>query len=229
MKNFSLPSRAELVRAYEQLHPSRRSIPDLKHLIIWAHWSRLDARLAEILVRYFIKKFKSLNPFILWKVNFESPQPQALFVLIEFAKILAKQECDRPTHAELKLWSEMILSRGVPAPAQMFFIEDGWPKPNRALNESANSITPYLKWGFFGSERIAAPKNDRSRNLTLLNRSQRIRILDELIGSNKNLTVDEYFRACGGRVHRRTAERDLQSDKRLLPVGSTRAMSYRVR
>jgi hypothetical protein len=108
----------------------------------------------------------------------------------------------------------------------MFFVREGRPRPGRDLEQAERSLRPYLRWGFFGTEDLAAPKGQR---FTLLGASERRRVLEGLLRTRKQLTVGEYMEACGGRVHRRMAERDLQSCPRLRKRGATRGAVYVVR
>lgn len=225
MKSVPLPSRDSLSKAYEEIQWAREPV-DAERIVQWAHWSRLDARLAELLVRYLLARHGDLNPFVLWQANRRSPQPQALAVLVEFARILARETRSPEEETEFRVWSRIILKDLAPAEPQMFFLREGKPLPDRDFAVIETSLLPYRRWGFFGNEAIGAGKRVHSQRLTLMGKAERKRILDKLLQEKPRIRVDEYIQACGGRVHRRTAERDLAQDARLERMGITRASMY---
>ena len=60
LKKF--PKEKDLKQAYEILGGLRDLFPTNKNLSLYVQWSRLDPRLAEILVRWFIKNWQKINP-----------------------------------------------------------------------------------------------------------------------------------------------------------------------
>jgi len=224
VKTVPQPSRDDLIRVYDRLQMKASKV-SVDELVLWARWSRLDARLAEILVHYISKRFDSLNPVDLWEANSHLGMPQALAVLAEFAESSIRE--DRV--AAFRVWKRALTDALEPAPFQAFFVPQAPPTPRKIRLEIGTNLRAFAKWGFFSSEWIARVKSAESSRETILSKPARRDILDRLMLTRSQLTVDDFIEACSHRVHRRTAERDLSEANGLVPVGSTRARTYRVR
>lgn len=232
MKCVPIPNQLDLMNAHDQLVWNKGQKVTESDLILWSHWSRINARLAETLVKYLVQHFRKFNPFILFEANLQSPLPQALAVLIEFAKLDLKQKAsDRSTsdHNAFKLWSQIITQNLDRASPQMFFVNDGIPNSNRDWKEISRSLTPYKRWGFFGVDFLPNEKGLNFKNKTLLGPQERMSALSNLLANQSKITVADYITACGKKVHRRTAERDLESCNRLTKKGHTRKRIYYVK
>lgn len=222
MKYVPVPSRKELERAFERLQWNGE--PNPSEIVRWAHWARLDARLAELLISHLAKHFRRLNPFALSEENHLSPQPQALAVLLEFAKIEAAASLSGPNQKSFRRWCRVITQDLEVASPQSFFVDDGRPNPARARGESETSLKPYRRWGFFGREDLLAKK--AGCQAAALAKPERARVLEALRSSRPSFTVNDYIEACQGRVHRRTAERDLHACRDIKHKGFTRRRRY---
>lgn len=227
MKAIGLPDRPQLREAYEILQWKTRS-PSPSDLTTWAQWSRVDPRLAEILVRFMEHSFYGINPLLLWETNRASALPQALCLLIEFTRIRAKRNLKTAEFKTFEVWRKTVRNGIPPAPPQAFFIFDGMPRPARAIDEAQRSLRPYRRWGFFGSTPIGVEKLKPNPS-TLLGKRERSSVLETLIELGSSITVSDYIRACEGRIHRRTAERDLKMHPRLQAKGFTRSRIYKKR
>lgn len=224
MSPAALPSRARLAEAYSRLQIRGERPPSVEELVGWAQWARLDPRLGEILVRYFVTHFREIHPTLLWEKNRDAKEPQALAALVDFSRTEAKSALGRRDRAAFEAWAQATIWKLEPGPPQMFFVREGTPRPQRDEAESRRSLKAFRRWGYLGSSEPLSPKS--LGGSTLLGPKERMVILSELIKSQPRFTVEDYIRACGGRVHRRAAERDLQSHPRLQRRGSTRAAMY---
>jgi hypothetical protein len=230
LKQVTVPARTDLQNAYEYLQFKDKSVTT-DDLVKWSHWARLDARLAELIVRFIAKRFEAIAPLKLWRVNRASPQPQALAVLIEFAELLLRKHKSN-IFTEFLIWKKAVLSHLSKASFQMFFVPAGLPDPERLAREIDQQIKPYEKWGFFARDWIALdkPKSNISclvDNRTILSAPARRSALAKLLEQKEEITVADYIAACESRVHRRMAERDLQSSSLVRARGQTRARVYR--
>lgn len=222
MKLAHVPSTQELAEAYDVLQLNRRPVtPD--EWIRWSQWARLDARLGEILVAAIVRTFRDINPFQLWRANRGAAQPQVLLVILEFASLRARAVLSAAERLEFQAWLRIFPMEIEKGQWQLFMIPPGHPAPRRALESFTHSLAPYLKWGFFGREDLA---HARAKDLTLMGKAQRLAILQQILASKKSVSVSDYIAACGGRIHRRTAERDLAELPRLKTKGHTRARRY---
>jgi hypothetical protein len=212
------------VSAYSRLQRDEE-IPEPAELVRWAHWARLDARLAEILTKFLRRNFRRIHPTGLWEENRFSPRPQALAVLASFALVGIPRRGEE--FRALDGWVRAVTWRTPKASPQMFFVRDGNPKPERDALEIEESLALYRKWGFFGRENLAGSKAVTTH--TMLAPEERKKILAKLMRARKRFTVSDYRAACEFRVHSRTAERDLSACPRLRKSGGTRGTMYIVK
>lgn len=167
-------------------------------------------------------RYESINPFHLWRANNADPEPQALLVLVEFAALRS--------NPEFRIWRRPLEEGVLLGPPQAFFVREGWPRPNVDIKAALTSLKPYSRWGYFGREDLARVKSDEKiisgSGPTIMGKAERFQILEQLLKVNRKLTVSKYIQACGGRVHRRTAERDLREHPKLRSKGFTRGKEY---
>lgn len=222
MKSVLLPSINDLQMAYEHLGLASKKAVRLEELILWSHWSRLDPRLAELLVLFFEQKFQSINPFKLSKLNLISPTPQALATLLEFTQ----QRIDLARHSKLfELWKSIVNFEVKPATPQMFFAPQGRPDAAKLTEEILHAVGCSKKYGLLTKEWIGKPK---TKQQSVLKKTERDNILNELMQKKSTFTVKDYILACNHSIHPRMAERDLANCKKLRPIGRTRSRKYTV-
>jgi hypothetical protein len=227
VKAPSWPSFSDLQQAYERLRS--KDVPvtcgDLARFIPWA---RVDARLGEILIGYLSDHFFRLDPFTLRSANQTHSQPQVLAVLIEFCRLNLKS-LGRENRRDFDLWAGIVIQDVKPAPAQMFLIGSHLIDHQRLIKQAQRSLKAYLRWGFLGDQSLLSHKIVAPRSLTLIDPTFRKMTLETLINNRVGeITVNDYIEACGGRVHRRTAERDFIECPRLKKIGFTRNRRYRI-
>lgn len=229
MKAGSVPSLARLQETYRIfLHGFSAASKDARiyELIVTsASWSRIDARLGEILVATLTTSFHSLNPFELWSANQRSALPAALGVVLEFVEEAVSNDASKERLRSFRAWRSTALFETKPAEHQLFFVNDGLPKPSRAFEDISLSLAAYLKWGFWAKDSLLSSKRPQKRPLS---RTQRQMILQTLLAQRSSLTVTDYLAACDHRVLRRTAERDLANHTSLRASGRTQARCYKV-
>jgi hypothetical protein len=229
MKLARPPSRSELEKVYSRLQWDEIGEPSAEELVLWAQWGRLDARLAEILIRYLLRSFRKVPALPLWEKNRDSPLPASLAVLVDFARSEASGVLPAEERAAFQAWAKAVLWKTPKAPFQFYFVREGKPRPERDLREIGVTLRNFSRWGFFGSTAPVSEKTRGSTTATMLAPSQRCEILRTLARSRKSFTVADFILACGGRLHRRAAERDLRAFPGIVRSGSTRAARYRGR
>jgi hypothetical protein len=227
MKSVPVPSRPQLLEAYDRLQWDTEA-PQAESLVRWAHWTRLDARLAEIFVLFLAQKFRQIHPVSLWEENQKSPLPQALAVLVDFARAELKRGPSIQNSGAFQNWAKAVQWKLPKCAAQMFFLREGRPKPEQSGADIERSLRPYIKWGFFGAEGPVSGKK-KGKAFTTLSSSARASILLELAKTRQPFTVKDYVHACGGQIHVRTAERDLRKKNELSLRGNTRARKYQAK
>jgi hypothetical protein len=191
-------------------------------------WARVDSRLGEILVRYLSDHFRKLDPFALREANQSHSQPQVLAVLIEFCRLNLKSS-GRKNRCDFDLWAGIVIQDVKPAPTQMFSIGAHLIDHERLLKQAQRSLKAYRRWGYLGDESLLSQKYFAPASVTMVNPTFRKITLENLINNRVGeITVNDYIEACGGRVHRRTAERDFTECPRLKKIGYTRNRRYRI-
>lgn len=231
MKSVALPSRQDLHSALEALSWKAPADVTAERLVRWAHWARLDARLAELLVRFLTESFREINPFSLWEKNRISPEPQALAALIEFAVHRARRTRAPDAAKDLRAWGRLVTKNTPAVSPRMFFIREGSPNPERDRRQIEASLRPYLRWGYFGDESLAGDAGSplKKSDTTMMGKAERGKILNRLLATEDSIRVEDYIRACQGRVHRRTAQRDLSECKKARGRGFTRGKRFKLK
>jgi len=220
-----IPSIQDLAKAYDHLLEGK---VESDTIALWSQWSRFDPRLAEILVAYIARHWKTFDLFELRSALLKRPWPQAFGVLVENA--IAARLISRREVSLFRRWANTILSGVEPASGELFFF--GTRKIGgsaMALDASASSKT-YSRWGYLGRD-LLVNKADTSilpsQGSTTLSRSTRERLRDDLARKLERFTVHDYQAALEYRVSRRQAELDLARDPKIRAVGNTRARFYR--
>jgi hypothetical protein len=154
-----------------------------------------------------------------------SPLPQALALLIEFAKLRLRPE---PVESAgyFFVCQTAVTSGLAAAPDQTFFIPTGGAI-ERASSSHSETLKTYSRWGFLDDEWIGRQKSNEPTRATLMSRGARQERLRQLLEAGREITINDFMSACEGQVHRRTAERDLQESPLLKASGSTRGRTYK--
>ncbi len=212
-----VPSDADLARAYHEL--SVRGAPLVGRATRWpyhpaseeellcllAEMSRHDARILGALVELCMERWPSLSPVALRAAMRRMRCPQALCVVIEFAREAAPDK-------ELGLWARHVTSGwGRLDPVEHFFVDDVRPGERSAPRRIGRSLVAYSRWGFLAVER---PTLDPHRKIRLGRYDARSRrtILDGLGSSHPDgVTLADYLDAIDHSVSRQQAIADLRA------------------
>lgn len=204
-----------------------QALPSDQQLVMWSHWTRLDARLAEILVQYLPAHFYRIHPLTLRQANLGKPCPQVMGLLLEFATDVARAKLPSSQFQDFLKWVEVICHDVNAADAQLFFLPPGWPNPAKYDQLHGRTLRPFAKWGFIEADDLLNLKfRQTQRGRTLLTKSDRNARLLELLRHQTRIFLGDYLKACEGLVHRRTAERDLAECTEIQRDGKTRGRTY---
>jgi hypothetical protein len=212
-----LPTLAEMKSLYDllQVKPKVTTEQQLCEAIIW---SRLDPRLAEIVVGFLEKFFTQINPLKLRESLIANNAEPIACALSDFVTLKSKS---------WQRWKKSLQWDVSPAPFQSFYVNLYGIKPERMQLEIGKNLKPFARWGFFCNEAPQSDKKSARLYKTQLGPTERKRVLSDLLVDKTEITVNEYLQALNGYVHRRQAERDLQSAKELRASGYTRGRVYR--
>lgn len=218
-----IPSENNFVLAYKALQST--SPVNLKQLVLWSQWSRLDPRLGEVIVSYIARHWKSINPIELNMELQKQPWPAVFGVLLEQVPFYF---LNKGLSFEKKLfssWKDCSMSKIKKAQNELFFIGLFAPGKKSALNECTLSTKPYRLWGYYGRD-IMVNKYEAGKK-TIMKTSQREVFINELIKKYKTLTVKKYLEEINYQIHLRQAQRDLQNHPLLKAHGHTKNRFYK--
>lgn len=218
-----LPTVKDLKNAYVKLQAPKHSIISEAEFADWISWTRFDPRLCEIMIKYIAENYRDMNPFLI-KKNL-TPDSQAVFaVLCDIANDLPYTELQ---NQDWKLWKKVVQGNVKKAPFQSFYIGLSTLKPSKLLLKIQKNLSYFSKWGFYSDESPVSLKY-KHKNKTLIPPEQRRQILKELLEKNPQITVSDYIEALNYNIHRRQAERDLDTYDNLKKIGFTRNRIYRI-
>lgn len=216
-----IPSQTDFVRAYSAAQSSPESVAS-NDFALWSQWARFDPRLGEILTEFIARNWMRFSPQDLNRALLVQPWPESGALLLEHAKLSSEIENDR----ELFLnWVQCATSGIEPAQGEQYFIGTRKFAGEVARDDVIFSITPYLRWGYFGRD-VLLHRPPRNRQ-TLLPINARKLKLNKLMRSLARFTVSQYIDALDGWVTRRQAQLDIQNFGKVKAHGKTRARVYR--
>jgi hypothetical protein len=216
----AIPSHTHLLAAYNQLLQQKRI--DEESLALWSQWSRIDPRLAEILVHHLSQNWKNISPVSLQIHIHKQPWPSALAALLEQCSELLQR--DQRKHFET--WKNCATFGTQKAPFELFFFGTRGFAGSQAFSDANYSLKTFLKWGYFCRDRLS--NKAQARPKTCLTPRARRELLTELLRRKGRITVNDYIEALGGSVSRRQAELDLKNYPRIRADGKTRNRTYRL-
>lgn len=216
----TVPSMKQRLEAYRDLQSADVG---LALLVKYYPWTRFDPRLAEILTQNLAKSWSKLNSADLNQRLKQTQWPQALGVILEQTGYLVS----RRDQQRFRTWKKIAMTDIKPANGEIFWI--GLHKfAGKIVQElPQRSIRPYLKWGYYGSDILINKSSSKKLNQTLLDKSQRMKILRQFAGTVHFFTVGDYMRALSYSVHKRTAELDLKNCDFIMSYGNTKARRYK--
>lgn len=208
------PSPEELERLYHEL--AHRGAPAVgreqgwsyavegdEHLLALAgEMLRYDPRLLSILLEWFLEIWPTLHLTRLRGWMREMRWPQALLVVLEFAR-QANREDRELRHAVDYLGAGF----SAVSPPERFFLGMERPGSRRAEQRQRRSLGAYSRWGFIGAERPTADAFGK-RTIGRYDAATRRRIARELAARGP-FVLRDYLDAVDGSVTRQQARADL--------------------
>lgn len=222
----TIPNQSDLLGAYNEIQISLLHDKTMMEARVaqLSAWTRLDPRLAEILVFIVSKRWTNLNPCSLNQNLKMSIWSSAFGVISEMAIILIPKK-DRGT---FRAWQALAMNGVAPANNELFFLGLFPTGSSRAIYEVTLSLKSYQKWGYLGADLMINKAASRS-DLTTIAASQRRIALAELILKKERISVEDYMEKLKFHVSRRQAERDLKGHSSLVGKGNTRRKIYRAK
>ena len=188
-------------------------------LVLAGEMLRYDARLLSILVQYFLAHWMSLNPTHLRQSMASMRWPQALCVVLAFAKQAGSGQ-------EFLFFADYVC-RGWPRlrPAEQFFYDAPRVGTRIAQRRLGQNLRPYSDWGFVGRERpIVDPVTKRA--VGQLDAATRRAIAQTLAKKPDGFTLAEYLHAIDHSVSRQQALLDLKRINAIRPEGHGRGARW---
>ena len=201
-----------LVRHFENLTANQL-------LSIACEESRFDPRLLGILIDYFSKHYRQINPFGLAKAIQKIATPQTLGVISEFAK---------KTHSssDLKAFFDIVLRDIHPSPIQIYFNTQVRPRVKIITKKILYTPNEFRKWGFFSDIDPYLKEFRPKKAYWTFTSKDRQKILDDLMAQGEKFRMKDYLRALGGSITRQQAFIDLKNRKDLKKIGKNRGRVY---
>lgn len=226
------PSQAELERLYYELARAGGTSVGKKRawryrattfealLALAAEMLRYDPRLLSILLQLLLARWQDVNPSVLRRHMQAMRWPQALLVVLEFAKPVSKDD-------EFRHFADYLAAGFARVdPAERFFMDAERPASRMAERRMGRNLAAYARWGFFGNERpIADPVSKRA--LGSYDAQTRRDILAELVERRTELSLADYLDAVDHAISRQQALADLRSSQQLRLHGHGRGAKWR--
>ncbi len=216
---IALPSTAALEQAYEKLIFARPSAPSPSELALYSQWSRLDPRLAELIVEYLFSAWKSIDPMALRRALLQLPWAAAFAALCEF--VLIRIESESEDSRLFHKWADLICE-GFPCGSdEQFFIGLRQIGGKEMELDARFPLHAYQKWGYLARENLVHRQARAG-----FSKATRLNILEDLMARLPRIRTQDYVQALEGSVSDRQAQRDLEQCPSLKAVGHTRARYF---
>ncbi len=177
---------------------------DEELLALGAQMSRHDARLLGALVELCLRGWRELSPVKLRAAMSATRCPQALCVVVDFARDAAR---DR----ELTLWARHVTADWPRVdPAAHFFVDDVRPGERMAARRLGRSLALYSRWGFRAVERPTIDPHRKTR-VGRYDAETRRAVLDGLLARGEGVSVSELLAALDHSISRQQALVDLRA------------------
>ena len=226
------PTDAELERVYFELQQigapavGRRSPwpyrPESREAVVAlaAEMLRYDPRLLTILLQLVLERWHDLNPLALRREMGRMRWPQALLVVLEFARVASDEPELRHLADYLGAGFERV------APAERFFFDAERPASRMARRKSGKNLKPYARWGFIGTERPSASVTTK-RLVGAYDADSRANVRRSLADRRGAFKLGEYLDALDHAVSRQQAYQDLRGDPEFEVEGHGRGARWR--
>ena len=210
------PSEAELERLYLEL--AREGAPSVGRERHWRYHPeglealfalagemlRYDARLLSILIQWILQAWSRFNPLQLRRQMARMRWPQALCVVLDFARLASHDP-------EFRRFGSYVC-QGWPriSAPERFFIGSFRPESRTAARRLGRNLAPYARWGFVGTERPTANAHTKT-TLGRYDSATRKNILESMVAEGRSVTLAEYLEAVDHAVSRQQALTDLRA------------------
>lgn len=183
---------------------------------------RYDPRLLSILLQYLLGHWATLHPLQLRISMHQMRWPQALLVVLEFAKTATSD-------AELRYMADYLCAGFARVdPAERFFLDAERPSSRMAQRALGRNLQAYSRWGFVGHEKPIVDVTTK-RTVGRYDAQTRLRILSELAATTGAFSLADYLAAVDHAISRQQALVDLRSIPNLEPTGRGRGARWRTR
>jgi len=191
-------------------------------LLLASEMLRYDPRLLSILLQFLLQYWRTLNPVTLREWMRSMRWPQALLVVLEFAKTASR---DR----EMRFWIDHVAA-GWPRvdPSERFFFDAERPASRVATRRVGRNFEAYARWGFLGSEKPIADAMTR-RTVGRYDAPTRQAVLSELASRSSGFILADYLEAVDHSISRQQALFDLKRHPGLALRGHGRGARWRRR
>lgn len=181
---------------------------------------RYDPRLLSILLQLLLERWSELNPLTLRRAMRRMRWPQALLVVLEFARSATED-------VELRHVTEYLragFARVVPA--ERFFLDAERPASRTARRKAGRNLKAYARWGFIGTERPTTSVGSK-RLVGTYDTSSRVLVRRQLADRRGVFALREYLEALDHSISRQRAYQDLRGDPEFAVEGHGRGARWR--
>lgn len=227
-----VPNEPELERLYHELaalgapavgrhRPWPYAPQNAEELIALAgEMLRYDPRLLSILLELLLARWSELDPMELRRHMQRMRWPQALLVVLEFARGVTSDP-------ELRYWADYLAAGFARlSPPERFFFDVERPGSRMARRKADRSLAAYSRWGFIGTERPTTSVVGKER-VGRYDAATRARIRRQLAARRGSFRMQEYLEALDHALSRQQAYADLRQDPDFEVVGHGRGARWR--
>lgn len=181
---------------------------------------RYDPRLLSVLLELVLERWQDLNPTELRSHMHRMRWPQALLVVLEFAR-------GTTSDPELRYYAD-YLAAGFPrvTPSERFFFDLERPGSRMARRKAGRNLDAYARWGFIGTERPTTSVVTKTR-VGRYDTDTRAMIRRELAERRGEFSMAEYLEALDHAISRQQAYAELSADPAFEVVGRGRGARWR--
>jgi len=215
-----IPPERQISKAYFNLQSAEQDLSEIQ-ISLYSQWSRLDPRLAEILIKHLSLYWKKYHPIKLNAAIRSQIWPAVLGVLLNHVPFYHQQKKTHWTEENLfKKWSDCVMDSVIPAKNEIFLIDIYKPGSKFLYKEAFHSTKIYKQYGYLGTELLINKAQPAQKTLIPLN--QRKIILNELVKKSTTLTVQEYLSELNFQIHRKQPQRALNNHPKLRADATTK-------
>lgn len=218
-----IPKQAELIQAYNLLQFNSKEVK-VEEVALWSQWSRLDPRLAQILVHYLVQEWQNINPILLNIELKKQAWQSAIAPLLEFAYLSLKQ--NKLDYKVFQAWMKAVLIGLSAGENEQFFIGQRSFAGKLSKLDVQLSLSPYSKWGYFSRDHLIQLKLRSKNKCTLLNSNQRYLIIQNHLKKKSRITANDLIELSQNMISQRQAELDLKAFPGLKKIGNTKGCFY---